>query len=482
MEQPQAVSILPLGDSITDGAGTYSGYRYFLHNMLYRSGINFRFAGPKKAYDPRMPERYHYHAGYGGNTIGPDNSRSGNIFSRLGEIMREKIDIILLMMGRNNYFQSIDLDKIDIVYYNFVHEILKYQPNVHIFIGTMNYSKGGNTPNDPALSGLNRLLPSVYSRLYDEGHNIHFVDIATVSNLGIVDFNDYDNTHPNDIGQEKIARAWFEAILPVAKELSDKTKKNDSVKVAGLKLNKSRLSLFTGEEYQLKPVFTPKKPDEFTVLWHSSDINVVKTDSLGRLTAVGCGNAEITAESLDGGFTAKCKIAVNKSQKTDKTVLFENAFDSLDIWTGNTELISKNQISMWFIRRDFRIITKQKIKTTDRFQIEVEYEINDNKGKYYGSYTLFKFNGLEMRICDGASSAKILYNGEVLCVWNGYFDIEKRTFTLRYSRGEITLLKGGETIIKTHKEITPEASEFEVYSNEGERYCIIHSINIFDLR
>ena len=73
----EVINILPIGDSITDGAGTHSGYRFFLHNLLYKSGINFRFAGPKKAHDPRMPERYYYHAGYGGNTIGPDNSQPG---------------------------------------------------------------------------------------------------------------------------------------------------------------------------------------------------------------------------------------------------------------------------------------------------------------------------------------------------------------------------------------------------------------------
>lgn len=481
-EQSQAVNILPLGDSITDGAGTYSGYRFFLHNLLYKSGINFRFAGTKKAYDPRMPERYYYHAGYGGNTIGPDNSRNGNIFSHLEEIMREKIDIILLMMGRNNYFQSIDLDRIDTVYYNFIHEILKYQPDVHIFIGTMNYSKAGNTPNDPALSGLNRLLPSVYKRLYDEGHNVHFVDIAAVTNLGKPDFNDYDNTHPNDVGQEKIAKAWFDEILPVAKELSDRTKKPDSVRVSGLSLNKSELHLAAGEEYQLKPVFTPENPDEFTVFWHSSNESAVKINSLGRLTAVGCGSAEIIAESLDGGFTAKCEIDVKEADITDKTVLFENAFDSSERWTGNTEIIADGQIVMWFIRRDFKLESKETIKTSDRFQIEVDYEIKDNKGKYFGSYASFKLNGLEMRICEGASSAKILYNGNVLGSWNSYFDIERRIFTLRYDRGKITLFKGGEVLIETTQEIKPAASKIEVYSSEGERFCFIRGINIFNLK
>ena len=162
---PRIINILPLGDSITDGAGTHSGYRFFLHNLLIKSGISFRFVGPKQTVDPRMADRYQNHAGYGGNTIGPDNSRNGNIFSRLPDVMKSDVDIVLLMMGRNNYFQAIDLDRIDEVYYNFVHEVIKYKPDAHIFVGTMNYSKAGNSPDDPALSGLNALLPSVCPKI-----------------------------------------------------------------------------------------------------------------------------------------------------------------------------------------------------------------------------------------------------------------------------------------------------------------------------
>lgn len=480
--QPKIINILPLGDSITDGAGTHSGYRYFLHNLLIQNNIHFRFVGPKKAYDPRMPDRYQNHAGYGGNTIGPDESRNGNIFSHLHEIMQEQIDIILLMMGRNNYFQNIDLDRIDEVYYNFVHEILKYQPNVHIFIGTMNYSKAGNSPDDPALWGLNKLLPSVCIRLANEGCKVHFVDIATRSNLNEVDFKPYDNTHPNDIGQEKIAKVWFEEILPIAKDLNKITEeRKEEIRVNEFTLNQSQLYLCVEDEYQLKPVFTPDNPYEFSVIWSSSDNSVVKIDSLGRLTAIGCGNCVITAKSLDGGHIAECRINVEKAEKIKKSIVFNNAFDSADIWTGDVERISDKNIVMWFIRNELQIKTKEKLSTSKNFEIKLFYEVTDNKGEFFGTYTSVKFSGLEMRIYDGATSSQILYNGEVLGSWTSYPEIELRAYTLRYDNGCISLFKGGEKLISINKIIDITPSEIELYSNEGERFCIIHEIELCNI-
>ncbi len=479
-KQPKIINILPLGDSITDGAGTHSGYRFFLHNMLIESGISFRFVGPKKAFDPRMPDRYQYHAGYGGNTIGPDNSKSGSIFSRLPDVMKSDVDIVLLMMGRNNYFQGIDLDRIDEVYYNFVHEVLKYKPHAHIFIGTMNYSKAGNTPDDPALSGLNALLPSVCDKLKAEGHNVYFVDIATRSNLGNIDFYNHDNTHPNDIGQEKIARVWFDSILPLAKELNDKSADCDDIKVEKLCLDNSRLDLKVGESYQLSPLFLPEKPYEFTTVW-TSDNNSVTVDTLGRVTAEKCGNATITAKHISSGLTAKCEIRVEDAIIEKETVIADKLFESADNWLGDNNMVNENKILMWFIHKDFKIATKEKFKLSNRFKFRFNYFITDNKGIKFGNYFSFKFGGLEVRFIDGMTSAQILFENEVLGEWESYPEIENRVYSLCYDNGEITLSKEGERLIHATKNIDFVPSSVEIYSNEGERFCIIENISISDI-
>lgn len=478
--QPRVINILPIGDSITDGAGTHSGYRFFLHNLLCKQGIQFRFVGPKKCYDPRMPETYWHHAGYGGHTIGPDNSHNGNVFSYLPQIMAEKIDIALLMIGRNNYFQQIDLDKIDVVYENFVREMLKYQPNMHIFIGTMNYSKSGNDPEDPALSGLNVLLPGVCERLKRDGFNVYFVDIATLTNLGAADFKPFDNTHPCDIGQEKIAKAWFDSILPIAEKLNEESvERPDAVKVENMVINKSTANISVGEEIQLSPVFTPEHPDEFTVLWSSSNKDIAVVDSLGRVTAIGEGNAVITAVSVDGEIKSNCDITVSQTIKRHETAVFADAFKD-DKWTGDIGMINDNRILMWFIRKNFSLTTKEKFSVSDRFVIRLRYEITDNKDKRFGSYTSLSFDGLEMRLYDGVTSAKLLYNGEILGEWSSYPEIETRVYSIEYDKGDITLKKGGEILIHIHKDIALSPSELTLFSSEGERFCIISCVEISD--
>lgn len=113
--------------------------------------------------------------------------------------------------------------------------------------------------------------------------------------------------------------------------------------------------------------------------------------------------------------------------------------------------------------------------------LQMKYEITDNKGIYFNNYTSLKFNNLEMRIVDGASSFEILYNGEILATHSSYFEIEPRTYTLKYSNGKIEMYKGGELIISVDKEIKLSSSDIELYSNEGERFCIISDLKLVEI-
>ena len=59
------VRIACIGDSITQGTGTYSAYRYYLYRNLISAGATFTYVGSEKRADPRLPQQYQYH---GGNT------------------------------------------------------------------------------------------------------------------------------------------------------------------------------------------------------------------------------------------------------------------------------------------------------------------------------------------------------------------------------------------------------------------------------
>lgn len=80
--------------------------------------------------------------------------------------------------------------------------------------------------------------------------------------------------------------------------------------VSGVELNKSNLSLATGQSERLSVVVSPNNATNNSVSWESSDTSVVTVDNSGNVTAVGLGSAIITVTTSDGGYTDTCDITV----------------------------------------------------------------------------------------------------------------------------------------------------------------------------
>lgn len=84
----------------------------------------------------------------------------------------------------------------------------------------------------------------------------------------------------------------------------------NNVSVKGITLNKTSKTISKGSSYQLKAVITPDNASNKKVTWKSGNTSVAIVDSTGKVTAVGNGTANITAETQDGKYTAVCKIKV----------------------------------------------------------------------------------------------------------------------------------------------------------------------------
>lgn len=94
--------------------------------------------------------------------------------------------------------------------------------------------------------------------------------------------------------------------------------------VQGLSLDQEEIELEVGGTETLNPVFTPSDAGIKHVMWDSSDPAVATVDQNGKVTAVALGTTEITATSIDGGFSAKCTVTVSKKVVTKKfTVKFD---------------------------------------------------------------------------------------------------------------------------------------------------------------
>jgi phosphate transport system substrate-binding protein len=88
------------------------------------------------------------------------------------------------------------------------------------------------------------------------------------------------------------------------------------VKVTGIKLRSTSVSIKAGARYSLTPSVVPAKATNQTLTFTSSNAAVAKVSSTGMITSVKAGSAIITVKSNDGTNIVKtCKVKVTKSGK-----------------------------------------------------------------------------------------------------------------------------------------------------------------------
>lgn len=100
----------------------------------------------------------------------------------------------------------------------------------------------------------------------------------------------------------------------------------EEIDATSVMLNKNSLTLQKDGSETLSAVVQPENATDSSVRWSSSDTAVATVDENGRVTAVGKGNAVISATTVDGGFTAQCTVTV--SEDTPEVIAVENV--SLD--------------------------------------------------------------------------------------------------------------------------------------------------------
>lgn len=88
------------------------------------------------------------------------------------------------------------------------------------------------------------------------------------------------------------------------------------VRITSVSLNKTALSMYGGNTYQLTAKIAPANATVKNVSWTSSDTKVAKVDANGKVTAVNYGTAVITCKTQQGGKTATCKVSVNPVKVT----------------------------------------------------------------------------------------------------------------------------------------------------------------------
>ena len=493
------VNIACIGDSITEGVGTYSAYRYYLFENLYKQGLKFNFVGPYTSTDPRLPSAYYAHGGYSGAVIGPNcNSGARSSYDWLPHYVAGSsgtADIALVMLGHNNYYQKIDIDNIDEVYKNFILRIFELAPDITVYCATMVNTTTGMSPDVEkgyTDTGLNALIPGVVAELQAEGYDVKFFDLQTATKLSGAngDFKPSDGVHPNEQGQKKIGDAWAGAIAKQVKEMNDAGEGSNTTKIVptlsiGLDVNEINLTA-GGYRKRLYADVQMRAATINTVLWESSNPSVASVDINGLITPLAEGECTITATTLSGGFTSTCKVnvAAAVSSENELVTAFSDHFSLPERWTGGGfQGLGDNGIHIWFPGQGnyTQYDTRRHYPVEREFKLTTNYTVAGNEASFTNyTYTSFGFAGLEMRLAYGAKTIELYHNSTLLGKWTHNYEGGMRQYDLHYSNGTVNVIRNNEIVIQTtvpYSEL-PATSPIKFYSGEFNRYAQTHNIKL----
>ena len=130
-------------------------------------------------------------------------------------------------------------------------------------------------------------------------------------------------------------------VTAVSCQDSDET---EIIATTGVTLNTSAVSIFPGEQVELKATLTPENGTSSYKTWASSDAKIATVDVWGRVLGVNPGEATITVTTASGKHTATCKVTVKEIPATGVTLnktetsvyIGENETLTVTVTPGNT--------------------------------------------------------------------------------------------------------------------------------------------------
>ncbi|NES94431.1 MAG: GDSL family lipase, partial [Desertifilum sp. SIO1I2] len=196
-----AVKIMPLGDSNTRGHNQApAGYRNRLWNLLSLSGFEVDFVGSQvTGTTPTLSDLEH--EGRGGWRI---DQISDNVTNWLNQ---QQPDIVLLMIGTNDILQQYQVNTAPNRLNTLIDQILDWSSNVQILVGSI-IPITRNASEYQQVLDFNSTIPGIVN---SKNSQVQFIDIFSA--VSDQDLTATDNIHPTEFGYNKIAQAWYDALI-----------------------------------------------------------------------------------------------------------------------------------------------------------------------------------------------------------------------------------------------------------------------------
>ncbi|WP_344024824.1 FG-GAP-like repeat-containing protein [Streptomyces luteireticuli] len=194
---------MPLGDSITQGAGSSTGssYRDELYNQLVPHAESLQFVGTG-----RLPGAVGLdHEGHPGWRI---DELSDNVERWLAAA---DPNVVLLNIGTNDMDQNYDVDSAPMRLGALIDQITTAAPGITVLVSSLVPSKDPQV--EQRVNKFNLAVPQLVAERQRRGLSVEFVDMSEVTTEDLA-----DRLHPNDRGYLKMASGFYRGIAKVAGE------------------------------------------------------------------------------------------------------------------------------------------------------------------------------------------------------------------------------------------------------------------------
>jgi lysophospholipase L1-like esterase len=194
----RARTIMPLGDSITDGQNGTGGYRSDLWQMLQADGGYLDLVGSQWAGPAMLADRSHEgHSGW----------RIDQIDAQLaGWLSTYRPDIVLAHLGTNDVSQRYDLAQAPSRLAALIDRITAALPDTTVYVATI--VPRGDADDEELTATYNAAIPAIVQTRADAGMQVRLVDMHAA--LDTTDLA--DGIHPTNGGYSKMASHWHRTI------------------------------------------------------------------------------------------------------------------------------------------------------------------------------------------------------------------------------------------------------------------------------
>jgi acyl-CoA thioesterase I len=227
----KTMNILTLGNSITNGTNRYDSYRRALWQLLHKGHYNVDFIGSWDLHhmggevpDPDFDMDHDGHSGWKASDMlsQPDwDKQRGNIHEWIREYTP---DIVLLELGTNEVFQCVPVKEAMNNISSIIDILRKRNAKVKIFVAlipplgaqwTGKMLCGNKVNYGQAVINFNKQLRALAG---EKKARIILVDQYSGVNTAT---DMYDDIHPNEIGEKKMAAKWYKAINKYLSRLNE---------------------------------------------------------------------------------------------------------------------------------------------------------------------------------------------------------------------------------------------------------------------